>query len=356
MNFIDLFAGIGGFRLGMERAGHKCIGFCEIDKYARKTYKANFNTEGEWERHDIRSVTDDDVRRIGNTDIICGGFPCQAFSIAGKRKGFEDTRGTLFFEIMRFASILGPKYLFLENVGGLLNHNGGDTFETILRALDDIGYDAEWQVCNSKNFGVPQNRERVFIVGHLRGASTRKVFPIGGTNGKAIKIIGKLDGKFRSRNDVLNINGISTCLDTAQGGGHQPKVMVVPVLTPDRLEKRQNGRRFKNPGEPMLTLTGQDRHGVAILQRPRGNNKGGIHDTAPTVSSHSYHENNYLLNNARIRKLIPLECFRLQGFPDEHYHRAKEAGISDSQLYKQAGNSVTVNVIYEIGNRLGVKG
>lgn len=387
MNFIDLFAGIGGFRLGMERAGHKCIGFCEIDKYARKTYKANFNTEGEWEAHDIRSVTDDDIRRIGNTDIICGGFPCQAFSITGKRKGFEDTRGTLFFEIMRFASILRPQYLFLENVGGLLNHNGGDTFETILGAMDDVGYDAEWQVCNSKNFGVPQNRERVFIVGHLRGASTRKVFPIGGTNGKAIKqIIGGSQGKrvydaggisvtlssqgggqgaktglylFTKSKEKITIRDTATCLDTNYYKGlgcHQERTGVLAVLTPDRLEKRQNGRRFKNPGEPMFTLTSQDRRGVAILQRPRGNNKGGIHDTAPTVSSHSYHENNYLLNNARIRKLIPLECFRLQGFPDEHFHRAKEAGISDSQLYKQAGNSVTVNVIYEIGNRLGVKG
>ena len=184
MKFLDLFAGIGGFRLGMESAGHECIGFCEIDKFARESYKAIHDTEGEIELHDITTVTDEFIRGIGSVDIICGGFPCQAFSIAGNRRGFEDTRGTLFFEIARFASILRPKYLFLENVKGLLNHQKGDTFETMLRILDELGYDVEWQVLNSKNFGVPQNRERVFIIGHLRGECTRRIFPIGREDAK----------------------------------------------------------------------------------------------------------------------------------------------------------------------------
>lgn len=178
MKFIDLFAGIGGFRLGMESAGHECVAFCEIDKFARASYKAIHNTEGEVELHDITTVADEKIRNIGHVDVICGGFPCQAFSIAGHRRGFEDTRGTLFFEIARFAAILKPKYLFLENVKGLLNHDKGDTFETILSALDELGYDVGWQVLNSKDFGVPQNRERVYIVGHLRGTSGREVFPI----------------------------------------------------------------------------------------------------------------------------------------------------------------------------------
>ena len=125
MKFIDLFAGIGGFRLGMEAAGHECVAFCEIDKFARESYKAIHNTEGEFEFHDITKVSDDTVRQLGRVDVICGGFPCQAFSVAGRRLGFEDTRGTLFFEIARFASILRPRYLFLENVKGLLNHDGG---------------------------------------------------------------------------------------------------------------------------------------------------------------------------------------------------------------------------------------
>lgn len=149
MKFIDLFSGIGGFRLGMEMAGHECVGHVEIDKYANLSYAAIHEPkEGEFFGQDITAVTDESLYglRDRGIEVICGGFPCQAFSIAGKRKGFEDTRGTLFFEIARFASILRPKYLFLENVKGLLNHESGDTFETILRTMDELGYDAEWQV------------------------------------------------------------------------------------------------------------------------------------------------------------------------------------------------------------------
>lgn len=192
MKFIDLFSGIGGFRTGMEMNGHECVAFCEIDKYARQSYKAIYDTEGEEELHDITKWTDEHVRQFvrdrGHIDVITGGFPCQSFSIAGKRGGFDDTRGTLFFEIMRVANIVRPQYLFLENVKGLLNHDGGATFETILNTLDEFGYDAEWQVLNSKNFGVPQNRERIFIIGHLRGASGRAVFPVGGDDEKTTKL------------------------------------------------------------------------------------------------------------------------------------------------------------------------
>ncbi|RRR40184.1 DNA cytosine methyltransferase [Streptococcus suis] len=405
MKFLDLFAGIGGFRLGMERAGHECVGFCEIDQFARKSYKAIHNTEGEFEFHDITRVTDESVRGIGCVDVICGGFPCQAFSIAGKRAGFEDTRGTLFFEIARFASILRPKYLFLENVTGLLNHDNGNTFETILRALDDLGYDAEWQVFNSKNFGVPQNRERVFIIGHLRGAGGRAFFPFRGVDtaiaqdkqGVVVQVGNLLDTDSFGGNPqvgrIYDPNGISPCLNTMQGGNREPK----------------------------------------IIQRGHGYNQGGEHDTAPTLTSNSWQENNLLaikeattkgyseatvgdsinlshpnsatrrgrvgkqmantlltgeeqgvvvydfynrktkdevgtltdsghqgntkagtfgiLDGIRIRKLTPRECWRLQGFPDWAFDRA-QAVNSNSQLYKQAGNSVTVNVIEAIARRL----
>lgn len=128
MKFIDLFSGIGGFRLGMERAGHTCIAYCEVDKFARATYEANFDTKNEVKWQDITKVSNEEIKEFGKTntpDIICGGFPCQSFSVAGKRKGFEDTRGTMFFEIMRFVHILRPKYLFFENVKGLLSHRGG---------------------------------------------------------------------------------------------------------------------------------------------------------------------------------------------------------------------------------------
>ena len=149
MKFLDLFAGIGGFRLGMEMAGHEPVGYVEFDKFARKSYQAMYDTKGEWTKHDITTVTDDDIRQLGNkrrVDVITGGFPCQAFSIAGQRKGFQDTRGTLFFDIARFANILRPRYLFLENVKGLFSHDNGNTFETILRTLDELGYDVEWDL------------------------------------------------------------------------------------------------------------------------------------------------------------------------------------------------------------------
>ncbi|HEM3661909.1 TPA: DNA cytosine methyltransferase [Streptococcus suis] len=338
MKFLDLFAGIGGFRLGMERAGHVCVGFCEIDPFARKSYKAIHDTEGEFEFHDITAVTDESVRGIGRVDVICGGFPCQAFSIAGKRAGFEDTRGTLFFEIARFASILRPKYLFLENVTGLLNHDNGNTFETILGALDELGYDAEWQVFNSKNFGVPQNRERVFIIGHLRGAGGRAIFPFRGGD----KEIGSLQGQ--------STNTITARYGEAQGSGS-------------------------------YIIEGQQ---PKIIQRGHGYNQGGEHDITLTLTSNSWQENNHvkvydfynrktkdevgtltasghqgntkagtfgILDGIRIRKLTPRECWRLQGFPDWAFDKA-QAVNSNSQLYKQAGNSVTVNVVEAIAKRL----
>lgn len=410
MKFLDLFAGIGGFRLGMESAGHECIGFCEIDKFARKSYKAIHDTKGEVELHDITRVTDEFIRGIGSVDVICGGFPCQAFSIAGNRRGFEDTRGTLFFEIARFASILKPKYLFLENVKGLLNHDKGNTFEVILSALDELGYDVEWQVFNSKDFGVPQNRERVFIIGHLRGQRGRKVFPIGGENEKSdfesvIRKLGNVNPSQKGMNgEVFDSNGISPTLTTNKGEGTK---IAIPVLTPDRANKRQNGRRFKTDGEPMFTLTGQDRHGIVVAgniassheQNGRVYDVNGISPTLNTMqggdrqpkirvreatkqgyaeadvgdSVNLAHPNsktrrgrvgkqiaNTLLTGEsqgvvepsfRIRKLTPRECWRLQGFPDWAFERARAVN-SNSQLYKQAGNSVTVNVIAEIAKRL----
>jgi DNA (cytosine-5)-methyltransferase 1 len=346
VKFLDLFAGIGGFRLGMESAGHKCVGFCEIDKFARASYKAIHDTEGEVEMHDITTVSDEFVRGIGSVDVICGGFPCQAFSIAGKRQGFRDTRGTLFFEIARFASILRPRYLFLENVRGLLNHEGGATFETILRDLDELGYDVEWQVLNSKDY-VPQNRERVFIIGHLRGECTRKIFPFERNDGSLVE----LQEQQNSANTITARYGEAGGVGSYVVESKQQKQVAIPVLTPDRLEKRQNGRRFKDNGDEMFTLTAQDRHGVAIVQKPRGYNEGSTHEIAPTLSSHSWHENNILRNGFQIRKLTPRECWRLQGFPDWAFDRAKEVN-SDSQLYKQAGNSVTVPVIADIAKRL----
>lgn len=376
MKFIDLFAGIGGFRLGMESAGHECVAFCEIDKFARASYKAIHNTEGEIELHDITTVTDDEIRNIGHVDAICGGFPCQAFSIAGHRRGFEDTRGTLFFEIARFASILKPKYLFLENVKGLLNHDKGNTFEVILSALDELGYDVEWQVLNSKDFGVPQNRERVFIIGHLRGERGRKVFPIGGNGatidreqpkinkagnirkkGKSqsgdvvsvdslaptlcstttqkdplkIFLAGNLPGSHEQNGRVYDPNGISPTLNTMQGGNRQPKIRV---------------REATKQGYAEASVRDSVNLSHPNSKTRRGRAGEGVANTIVTGDSQGV-----VTPNFRIRKLTPRECWRLQGFPDWAFDKAQEVN-SNSQLYKQAGNSVTVNVIKEIARYL----
>ena len=188
MRFFDFFAGIGGFRLGMEMAGHECVGHCEIDKYANMSYKAMHHPkESEVFFTDVRTIKPEDMPEC---ECYCFGFPCQAFSIAGFRRGFEDTRGTLFFEVMRLAKARQPKILFAENVAGLLNHEGGVTFGIIISAMAELGYSVEWQVLNSKDFGVPQHRERVFIIGHLGNGCGREIFPIRQDSSEVVELQG----------------------------------------------------------------------------------------------------------------------------------------------------------------------
>ena len=328
MQFLDLFAGIGGFRLGMEAAGHQCIGFCEIDKFARASYKAIHDTKGEIELHDITTVSDEFIQSIGHVDIICGGFTCQSFSIAGNRRGFEDTRGTLFFEIARFASILKHRILFLENVKGLLNHDKGRTFETILQALDELGYNVEWQVLNSKDFGVPQNRERVFIIGHLRGEGGRKVFPIGTYNKQTVELPG----------ERLTTNTLTARYSKSQSNGsyvieNKPSCII-------------HVKEATKKGYAEATIGDSVNLSHPNSKTRRGRVGKGIANTLLTGE-----EQGVVMHDFRIRKLTPKECWRLQGFPDWAFERAEQVN-SNSQLYKQAGNSVTVNVIEAIARRL----
>ena len=379
MKFLDLFAGIGGFRLGMESAGHECVGFCEIDKYARASYKAIHNTEGEIELHDIRDVSDDEFKKLrGKVDVICGGFPCQAFSIAGRRLGFEDTRGTLFFEIARAAKQIQPRFLFLENVKGLLNHDKGRTFTTILTTLDELGFDVEWQVLNSKDFGVPQNRERVFIIGHLRGGSGRKVFPLSGDGASItceqpkINKVGNIRKKGKSQSgDVVSIDSLAPTLCSTTTQKDPLKVLIeneikqFGILQPNY---NQSGvvydtdgisptiRAYQGGGlEPKIRVKEATSKGYAEaeigdsvnLSHPNSKTRRGrvgkqVANTLLTGESQGVIEPDF-----RIRKLTPRECWRLQGFPDWAFDKAQEVN-SNSQLYKQAGNSVTVNVIAAI--------
>lgn len=276
MNFIDFFAGLGGFRLGMEMAGHTCVGWVEIDKFARKSYEAIHDTKGEWTWYDVSTI---DYRQLPRADAWTFGFPCQDISIAGDQEGFDGERSSLFFEITkRLRQIKNwcpermPSYLLIENVKNFLSVNRGWDFLTAQVELDEIGYDAEWDVLNTKNFGLPQNRERVFIVGHLRGRGTRKVFPLssdGWVLGESCEEKGP----------------ISPCLRAKQGGA--------------------------------------DIEEIYIIEPGRG-----------------------------IRRSTPLERFRLQGIPDQEYQKVREAGLTDTQLYKQAGNGVSIPVVYEIAQRL----
>jgi len=270
MKYFSMFSGIGGFDLALNRLGQTCVGYSEINKYAIQIYKKNFGEEIQ----NYGNARDINPEQLKDFDILCGGFPCQSFSIAGQRKGFEDTRGTLFFEIARIAKSKRPRYLFLENVKGLLNHNKGETFSIIIQTIHELGYDVEWGVCNSRYFGVPQNRERVFIIGHLRGTPKPKIFPLRQTMFKDIDKTKPL------------------------------KMEIHPTLT-------------------------------GAIGR-QGSSKEYLHSLKCL---------NPILKEAAIRRLTPLECERLQGFPD-----GWTEGISDTQRYKCCGNAVTVNVVEAIGN------
>src|SRR5690625_1688498 len=452
--------------MALNRLGGKCVFASEIDKFASKAYETLYG--GDVLHGDITKI---DEKDIPNHDILTAGTPCQSFSVAGKRKGFDDTRGTLFFDVARVAKEKQPKVVWIENVKGLVNHDKGNTLDTMIQTLNDIGYVIDFEILNSKYFGVPQNRERIFIVairedlieaepwseeatkgqtivpkGKLRIGEWADVFNFDFPDQtevttrlrdilepvvdekyyldeeKTAKLVAQLEAKkpdermsrqaietfneteqpkehgdmiqaynrqhlkdgicptlttrpegFKTAslpivesepqmlghidlkgNDSIkrtySTDGISPTLTTMGGGHRESKIAeeqewwgeyesdqdeweterrirseeIRPVLTPDRLNKRQNGRRFKEDGEESFTLTAQDRHGVVEGVPPK----------------------------YRIRKLTPLECWRLQGFPDEAHEAVKAAGISDSQRYKMAGNAVTVSVIDAIGRKL----
>ena len=408
IRFFDLFSGIGGFREGLRRAGgFVCVGHCEVDVHADRNYRRLFDTEGEWYCDDARNI---ETGRMPDFDLLCAGFPCQAFSIAGRREGFADARGTLFFEIARLVGAKRPAYFLLENVPGLLSHDKGRTFHTILCSFHELGYHVEWKVLNSKDFGVPQSRRRVYIVGYLDGRCAGKILPFPGTN--ETPLIQVLPGRQGKR--VYHPEGVSCTLTSSAGGmggktglyemgvpikeatrkgykmaypgdsidlgyatkntrrgrvGHEvahtlttgiqqgtlhfmdlsPPPLVTEtarclhtrqgtevfrhrdeissvleetapraVVAPAKKTIRQS-RRMKKPGEPMFTITATDRHGV--------------------------------VHHGRIRRLTPRECLRLQGYQDGQIDRMS-VDMSDSQLYKQAGNGVTVNVIEAIGRNL----
>lgn len=298
----DLFSGIGGFRLGLESVGFRCVGSCEINRYARQIYSNHYE---EPEYSDIREV---DASILPDFDILCAGFPCQAFSNAGKRMGFADTRGTMFFEIARVAKEKRPETLLLENVRGLLMHDRGKTFITILNTLDELGYDAEWQVINGKYF-VPQNRERVFIVGHSRGKPIREVFPI--TEG------GELD---------------DGAPQEEQGEGERVRDAYCRALDANYWKGWGGGRT--------MIQVNRDIH--------QGCRYYDINGISPTLLTMNGGGNRIKIKSDGIRCLTPLECERLMGFPDGW----TDVGVANTQRYKCLGNAVIPAVVEMIGEKL----
>ena len=287
LTFVDLFAGVGMARMGMEQAGFKCVYTCEFDKHKRKEYEIIHGNEPEG--CDIRNVRAADIPRA---DVWFFGAPCQDFSIAGLRKGLGGDRSSLISEVFRLIEEKAenkPEWLVYENVKGMLSSNDGWDFMSILLAMDGLGYDVEWQTLNTKNFGLPQNRERVYTIGHLRKCGSKQILPITSTDGK-------------DSNTKINVVG---------GIGEKDS---------------NNNKQWKQ----------QNR----------------IYDNNISISVTTKFQPFYLDNNFRIRKLTPKECMRLQGVPDEYTDKLIQAGISDSQIYKAAGDGLSVPIAKEIGERI----
>lgn len=316
MKYFSMFSGIGGFEVAIQKAvpNAKCIGYSEIDTHAIQTYERQFN--GHTNYGDATTIN---PSRLPDFDLLVGGFPCQAFSIAGNRGGFDDTRGTLFFDVARIIKSKKPRFVVLENVKGLLSHGGGRTFQTIIGILADLGYDVEWKILNSKFFGVPQNRERVYIIGHLRGFSGPKVFPFP-TDDSSLEAVWNTNNHTRRHSSN---------------------------------HKSSNGRSAERPEISQALdanyFKGIDNHGqrTAVIQRPRGKNNGGVHSISPSVTGHSFDQNNHLQRGERYRRFTPLECERLQAFPDNW-----TAGVSDTQRYRQCGNAITTRVAQAVIGKL----
>lgn len=374
LTFLDFFSGVGGFRLGMEMAGHRCVGHCEIDKYANKSYEAMHEIkDGEWFGKDISKVRAEELPRA---DVWCAGFPCQDISIGGAKLGFKGDRSSLFFRITRLIRDTKeedrPKYLFIENVKNFFSVNGGFDFLRFQIELAEVGYDIEWQLLNSKFFGVPQNRERVFVIGHLRGRSGPKVFPINGYS-RAIKVPQLACGDYRYDKGLrIRENGLSPCLcagikKMTSPGDLSSSIFVVGNTNPS---KKGIGGRVVDSIGISPTLTVNKGSGVKILVREATKLGYAVAEHGDSINLAYISSNNRrarvgkqrvntlttscshgVLLSGKVRRLTPLECWRLQGWPDEYFYRAASV-CSNSQLYKQAGNGVTVTVIYEIAKKL----
>ena len=463
LKYISLFSGIGGFELALNELGMECVFASEIDSYARKMYTNHFNHEP---HGDITKISSAD---IPDHDLLVAGFPCQSFSIAGKRGGFEDTRGALFFEIARILKDKKPKYFILENVKGLLSADKGEIWKTICQTLRELGYEIDYKVLNSKDFGLPQNRERIFIVGkyganvfwhfdwefgdypnkviadilednvdekyylknveladHIQWGGEKHYRKAGYSDISGVNKAGFVKGaKYRNNSEILDTNGNSVTLNTVnppkvkiqkagkgeisgiksegyiKDGKHRQNSevvspegntgalnqLIVPKIKIAGYRNDRQTKSFKANKEPKLVKVGKldpNRNSTSDVYSDQGISptltsamgKGGGHVPKLASKRHSrtgikspnmlpevaqpyrIHEEdgNFsalntgchgLVKNDGIRKLTPRECFRVQGFSDDY-----EIIVSDSQAYKQIGNSVSPPVIKAIGEHL----
>ena len=371
MKFLELCAGIGGFRQALENLGCECVGWSEIDKYAIKLYSAWYNDDC-----NFGDVTKIEAEKLPDFELLVGGFPCQAFSIAGKRMGFDDTRGTIFFDFARIMKAKKPKFAIFENVKGLLNHDGGKTYETILQTLNELGYDAQWGILNTKFHGLPQNRERVYIVANLRERSSTKIlFERGdGITDKVERteqsIIGDYyteNGKTHQWGGVIGDESIAPCLMATEY--KSPRIVKIGSRGIDIL-----GNYLTKSGKTHQRMEIHAESGVMSClaatdyKQPRMVKIGDI-DDLNTQYSRVYDSKGVSTTiNAqggglgaktglyniehKVRRLTPKECFRLQGFKDEMVDLGYKLGISDTQLYKMAGNAVSVPVVEWVAQRV----
>lgn len=383
--YVSLFSGIGGFEQALNKLGGKCVMASEIDKFANKAYEILY---GHKTVGDVKKIAAEDVP---DHDLLVGGFPCQAFSVAGKRLGFADTRGTLFFEVARIAKVKQPRVVFLENVKGLISHDEGRTLNVIIQTLSDIGYTVDFNVLNSKYFGVPQSRERIFIIAVRDDLITPEDWEIEGNNvvAKGKKRISEIEGiktfnfdwpsqieVTKRLKDILEVN-----VDEKYYISEENTEKLLSQLKnetklkrndiPHRLGSLYSGNHLSgslydaNAIAPTLTAVGSN-YALVKYDNPKMVGKLDISNydmsnrvydedyVGPTITAQGAITKVLVRKEEKpvIRKLTPLECWRLQGFPDEAHEAVKNAGISDSQRYKMAGNAVTVNVIEAIGKRL----
>lgn len=389
MKFLELCAGIGGFRQALENLGCECVGYSEIDKHAIKLYSAWYNDEC-----NFGDITKIEAEKLPDFELLVGGFPCQAFSVAGKRGGFNDTRGTIFFDFARIMKAKKPKFAIFENVKGLLNHDGGKTYETMLRTLDELGYDAQWGILNTRFHGLPQNRERVYIVANLRERSSTKILFERG-NGSADKVerteqsiigdesiapclmaseyksprivkIGSIGGKPCQSDQVYSPSGVSVTL-SAQNGGKGAMTGLYKIGDIDGLNTQYSrvydsegvSTTINAQGGGLGAKTGLYKVGAidGVFRLKQGNRVYGVNGKARTICAEGGGYGGYtgLYTNSeqtKVRRLTPKECFRLQGFKDEMVELGYKLGISDTQLYKMAGNAVSVPVVEWVAQRV----